>query len=947
MWWEKQQGIIAYGPGLILGLFLGRLGGELVANLWQRALTPALAIALTVISALGCALALRGVRPGRAWPLLLLAGYLFYPYPSWPTAATLTTAVLLLLLWQTQPIRAGRWGETAVPLLLLAASLGLYLSTLAPGLLPADNGEFQLVAATLGVAHPPGFPLYTLLGHLMTRLPLGETAAYRLNLFAALSSAATLLLLFASARQVTKGYVGGITAVVALGSATTFWAQATTANIRSLTALFAALALTWLLRFRAATQSGDTPAADRALGWFALALGLGLSHHFSLAFIGLVFLMFAIAVDPAFLRTPRRWGRPVLSGLAGLLLPLLYLPLRANSGAPGATPDLATLPGFLNHALGLGFRGDFFYYREPAIFLERLRVMGDVLSFQFSPWLLAGAAFGLLLLLWHDWPLAGLLGGAFGFHLLITATYRAPQTVEYMLPAYPLLALCLGYAVAWLAGDGARSAGWRALGQVAAVGLLATAVWQTIAHFPSYAALSQTEYARDYAQDLLDHAPPGSAILADWHWATPLWYLQSVEGQRPDLSIEFVYPRSADYGADWAGQIAAALADGRAVIATHYAADAYAALPPAEPLGDAFFFSPEPRRALPPDYAPLDLTLGDGLRLLGYHLPQTAVAIGQEAILTLAWQPAAALPAPLTLFVHLVGGDGRIYAQQDVAVQPAPESIRLTQFRLTPRPGAQPGDYALLVGAYSAEPLLAADGSPRSPIATLPVTAMGHAPYTERPSSWLTLDQSRRLIGHDWDHSLPDRPRLYLHWQTADGYVSEVVDNATGREWPLVYGAWGVARTLPPIQPDGAQIYLPLGQGIVWIGPGLAADLLEPGQTLWLRPRYAASAPVLSDLVASVRLIGYEEDGFHWAWWDLSDSIPALGAIPTLKWIAGSQVTDRHVVTVSEEAGSGQAIGATLRFYDAFTGRSLPILDERLTDELQLPWVVLGETAVR
>ena len=947
MWLDKRDRVAGYGPSLLLGLFIGRLLNEIAALAWHKPLSPWLVGGVTLLTILTSLFTLRRCSLRYTWPLLLLAGYLFYPYPAWPAAATLTTAVLLLLLWQTQPIRAGRWGETAVSLLLLTASLGLYLATLAPGLLPADNGEFQLVAATLGVAHPPGVPLYTLLGHLFTRLPFGETAAYRLNLFAALTSAATLLLLFASARQVTKGYVGGITAVIALGSATTFWAQATTANIRSLTALFAALALYWLLRFRAASQSGDTPTADRALGWFALALGLGLSHHFSLAFIGLVFLIFAVAVDPTFLRTPRRWGRPALLGLAGLLLPLLYLPLRANSGAPGATPDLATLPGFLNHALGLGFRGDFLYYREPAILLERLRVMGDVLLFQFSPWLLAGAAFGLLLLFWRDRPLAGLLGGAFGFHLLITATYRAPQTVEYMLPAYPLLALCLGYAAAWLTGDRTRGAGWRALAQVAAVGLLATAVWQTLAHFPSYAALSQTEYARDYAQNLLEHAPPDSAILADWHWATPLWYLQSVEGRRPDLSIEFVYPRSADYGADWAGQIGAALADGRAVIATHYAADAYAALPPAEPLGDAFLFNPEPRRALPPDYAPLDFTLGDGLRLLGYHLPQTAVAIGQEAILTLAWQPSADLPAPLTLFVHLVGADGRIYAQQDVAVQPAPQGIRLTQFRLTPRPGAQPGDYALLVGAYSAEPLLADDGATRSPITTLPVAAMGHSPYTERPSNWQTLDQTRRLIGHDWDPSLPNRPRLYLHWQTADGYVSEVVDDAAGREWPLVYGAWGLARTLPPIRPDGAQIYLPLGQGIVWTGPGLAADLLEPGQTLWLRPRYAASAPVLSDLVASVRLIGYEDDGFHWAWWDLSDSIPALGAIPSLKWIGGSQVTDRHAVTVSEEAASGQAIGATLRLYDAFTGRPLPILDERLTDELQLPWVVLGETAVR
>jgi hypothetical protein len=42
--------------------------------------------------------------------------------------------------------------------------------------------------------------------------------------------------------------------------------------------------------------------------------------------------------------------------------------------------------------------------------------------------------------------------------------------------------------------------------------------------------------------------------------------------------------------------------------------------------------------------------------------------------------------------------------------------------------------------------------------------------------------------------------------------------------------------------------------------------------------------------MVSVRLIGLEPDGVHWAWWDLQDSVPAMGAIPTLKWIDGSLV---------------------------------------------------------
>ena len=81
--------------------------------------------------------------------------------------------------------------------LLLGLTLGvlvLYGLTLSPGVLPADSGEFQLVAATLGIAHPPGYPLYTLLGWAFTRLTPHDPA-WGLNLLSALLATATLAVL--------------------------------------------------------------------------------------------------------------------------------------------------------------------------------------------------------------------------------------------------------------------------------------------------------------------------------------------------------------------------------------------------------------------------------------------------------------------------------------------------------------------------------------------------------------------------------------------------------------------------------------------------------------------------------------------------------------------------------------------------------------------------------
>ncbi|MCI0488691.1 MAG: DUF2723 domain-containing protein [Blastocatellia bacterium] len=90
--------------------------------------------------------------------------------------------------------------EKAVPVcagLVFAASLALYSLTLAPTVTLVDSGELIVAARGLGVAHPPGFPLYVLLAHAATYLPVGDVAN-RVNfasaIFAALAAAMLTLL---------------------------------------------------------------------------------------------------------------------------------------------------------------------------------------------------------------------------------------------------------------------------------------------------------------------------------------------------------------------------------------------------------------------------------------------------------------------------------------------------------------------------------------------------------------------------------------------------------------------------------------------------------------------------------------------------------------------------------------------------------------------------------
>ena len=61
-------------------------------------------------------------------------------------------------------------------------SLVLYIKTLAPTVWFIDSGELAAVCTTLGIAHPTGYPLFTLIGHLFTILPLPFSEVYKLNL---------------------------------------------------------------------------------------------------------------------------------------------------------------------------------------------------------------------------------------------------------------------------------------------------------------------------------------------------------------------------------------------------------------------------------------------------------------------------------------------------------------------------------------------------------------------------------------------------------------------------------------------------------------------------------------------------------------------------------------------------------------------------------------------
>lgn len=97
-----------------------------------------------------------------------------------------------------------------------------------------------------------------------------------------------------------------------------------------------------------------------------------------------------------------------------------------------------------------------------------------------------------------------------------------------------------------------------------------------------------------------------------------------------------------------------------------------------------------------------------------------------------------------------------------------------------------------------------------------------------------------------------------------------------------------------------------------------------PGDTVRVELHLVAKKPILHDYVVSVRLT--DEAGRLLS---QDDTVPALGTIPTLKWIRGSSISDVHFVPVPAGAQAGP-LKLSLIIYDAFTMRKLGVLDDRL-----------------
>lgn len=212
-----------------------------------------------------------------------------------------------------------------------------YIISLAPSVTFWDAGEFIAAAKTLGIPHPPGTPLFVLLGHVWALLvPVGEYA-WRTNLMSAVFGASGAALWFLVAFQVVRQFTrelpaasavpvqwgGALSAALVSAFGFTTWQNANETETYGV-ATFTIALITWLaLRWRA--QRGS-PRASRLLLLAVYLGGVSMGNHLLALLAGPALVLYLAAVlhaapaaDPAEAR--REWGEvAVVAGIWALLI---------------------------------------------------------------------------------------------------------------------------------------------------------------------------------------------------------------------------------------------------------------------------------------------------------------------------------------------------------------------------------------------------------------------------------------------------------------------------------------------------------------------------------------------------------------------------------------------------------------------------------------------------
>ena len=454
------------------------------------------------------------------------------------------------------PVSRGRPDAAALAAAVLGP-LALYVATLPRTVVLEDDGLFLMAGVHLGIAHPPGYPIYTLIVHLFTRLPFGDPA-FLGHLSSAVLGALACGAVYCCARLLRASPAPALTAAWLFGVSEQFWSQAIITEVYTLNALL--FFATYALVLRGARD----PRHRWPLSCAAVAWGAGLANHWPLMVLATPGL--ALALLPVWRDVLPRLHRLLGAALVAALLPygwMVWLSHQAPlvnfygsidtcselwfyvSRAGYSGVDVSPSAGWSDRWAFAGwFAADLVRQTTVPGFALALFGLG-ALARRGGRAGAAAAGSGVLVLLGNSLVLIVLLG--FDFDEFRVALFRPYPLICYGVAALwvaagleELVGRLPGWAAGWWpAGGAGMLPALRSARGPAALTALAGAALVVVSASASWRAndRSDNDFAEWNAEVMFDLLPPDAVLFVHGDASGPLGYYRYVEERRPDVAL--------------------------------------------------------------------------------------------------------------------------------------------------------------------------------------------------------------------------------------------------------------------------------------------------------------------------------------------------------------------------------------------------------------------------
>ncbi|HXY60158.1 MAG TPA: DUF2723 domain-containing protein [Chthoniobacterales bacterium] len=426
----------------------------------------------------------------------------------------------------------------AIIVTLTAASL--YFLTAARDIVVGDTPELITAAVTLGVAHPPGYPLFTMLGHLFSLLPLGSIP-FRVNLLSVVCDSLAVGIVYLTAARLTRSELAAAIAALALAVNPVFWEWSLAAEVFPLNNLLAATLVLLLVTW--SEQAQRTGLLITA----CLVAGLAFTNHQTIALLGPACCFVLWRKRTILLTQPL----VLLFGVAAFvigLLPYVYVPWAAahhpaySWGNVSSFHDLIGLVtrrsyGSTRLVNTPGYTGGPPWSRLATFFASFGWLSGILIC--------VGAIEGFRSRRWYFWftLVAFIFAGPFFVWVTNLNLASAPSALfvlqRFFLLSQVVLAPLTAFGVLFVEKLIARvlpSLSMLAL-RLTAAACLVTIATSVVTNYRGL-DLSRNFIARRFGEDVFGITSPNSILLATGDgFAFPLLYLQTVEHVGADTTL--------------------------------------------------------------------------------------------------------------------------------------------------------------------------------------------------------------------------------------------------------------------------------------------------------------------------------------------------------------------------------------------------------------------------